>query len=204
MRMPMKARLSLRFALLSSAILLGACGRDITAPESMTAPATAALGRTTTASMDESYSINFDPTQDQVFTFGGHTLVMPANSVCSLKGMRYGVSYWDTPCTTETRTVKLQVKVIDPQGPNPAIDFLPAMRFSPDKNVQLTMAAPSLSDETKPWAMWYCNDAGNCVEEAGRDASLSTDVDFTTKTLTRRVKHFSGYVVAENRDAAER
>jgi hypothetical protein len=44
--------------------------------------------------------------------------------------------------------------------------------------------------------MYYCNETG-CVDEAQMDADLRSNVDVENKVVFRRIKHFSGYVVAE-------
>jgi hypothetical protein len=42
----------------------------------------------------------------------------------------------------------------------------------------------------------YCNEEG-CVNEALSDSSLVSHVDENNLLVFRRIKHFSGYVVAE-------
>jgi len=44
--------------------------------------------------------------------------------------------------------------------------------------------------------MKYCNAAG-CVDESLTDPDLRSNVDVENKVVFRRIKHFSGYVVAE-------
>ena len=72
------------------------------------------------------------------------------------------------------------------------------MRFNPKKTVQLYMYAPRVSrEDAKNWLMLYCPDRGGCFDESLNDASLATSIDYTNNVLFRRVKHFSGYTVAE-------
>jgi hypothetical protein len=42
----------------------------------------------------------------------------------------------------------------------------------------------------------YCNESG-CMDESLTDPSLISYVDTDSKVVFRRIKHFSGYVVAE-------
>ena len=76
------------------------------------------------------------------------------------------------------------------------------MRFNPTKLVQLFMYAPNVSrNDAKTWKMLYCPDVGGCFDETLTDPSLGTSIDYTNNVLFRRVKHFSGYTVAERTDS---
>jgi hypothetical protein len=206
MRMPMQARFPYaRFALLTTAMLLGACGRDLTSPpatlktpEATAKPAPEYANRALIGAPDGTYVVSFRPDQDQSFWLGQNHLDIPANSVCKLATTEYGPEHWDKPCTPQTGTVTLTVVIRNSQSDHPAVDFFPAMRFNPAKNVQLYMYAPNVkATDAKNWWMFYCNDFGKCVDESKTDASLTTYVDYNANVLFRRVKHFSGYVVAE-------
>ena len=43
------------------------------------------------------------------------------------------------------------------------------------------------------------DDAGLCADESAKDPSVATSYNATTRTWTRRIKHFSGYTVVANR-----
>ena len=45
--------------------------------------------------------------------------------------------------------------------------------------------------------MFYCPDKGKCVDESLTDSDLTTYIDYPNNILFRRIKHFSGYTVAE-------
>jgi hypothetical protein len=49
--------------------------------------------------------------------------------------------------------------------------------------------------------LYYSPDGITRINEALTDSDLTTYIDYTNNVLFRRVKHFSGYVVAE-RDGA--
>ena len=84
---------------------------------------------------------------------------------------------------------------------HPSLNFYPAMRFNPSKTVNLYMYAPNVSPtDAKNWLMSYCPDLGGCIDESLTDTSLSTVIDYDHDMLFRRVKHFSGYTVAERSD----
>jgi hypothetical protein len=185
----------------SGSTLLAACSRDVTAPSASTPRVTpervssfrpSKAARSLYGVSDGVYTLSFDPSQDQSFNMGLNHLDMPANSVCDIAGSSYGVEYWNDACVPQTDSVTVTVVITGASTDNPRIDFQPAMRFSPDKNVQLFMYAPSpsLSDS---WKLAYCNDLNVCVDESKTDPDLQSFVDHTASVVFRRVKHFSGY-----------
>ena len=206
MSMPMTARTTLRFALLAGAALLGACSSEVTSPKatpqhvteatSMFVPSASAKALIGVA--DGTYAVMFNPGQDQQFYLGPNHLSLPANSVCNLLTSGYGAAYWDAPCTPQTGPMILTVVIKNAASVNPSIQFYPAMRFNPDKQVQLFMYAPNVSKtDAKNWTMLYCTDLNLCIDESAKDKSLTTSIDYDHNVLFRRVKHFSGYTVAE-------
>lgn len=161
---------------------------------------------------DGTYQFTFDPKQDQVFTLGPNRLEIPAWSVCKLGTTSYGPAFWNASCTPETRLVKLSVNVKNAASDNPSMDFQPAMRFSPNKVVQLFFYVPNVNQQdAKNWVITYCPNAGSgsatlnsdstgstsgqCVNEALTDPDLQTFVDYNANMLFRRLKHFSRYQV---------
>lgn len=210
MFMPTKARTALRFALLAGAAVLGACSSEVTSPKatpthgneatSMFVPSASAKALIGVA--DGTYAVTFDPSRDQQFYLGPNHLSLPANSVCNLLTSGYGAAYWDASCTPQTGAMTLTVVIKNAASANPSIQFFPAMRFNPTKSVQLFMYAPNVSrNDAKNWTMLYCPDAGACVDESAKDQSLTTSIDYDHNVLFRRVKHFSGYTVAERTDS---
>jgi hypothetical protein len=208
MRMPMQARpIASRLALVA-ALLVGACSGEVTSPPS-SAPAKAVEATSMfvpTASqkaligvVDGAYAVVFDPTRNQSFALGPNHLDIPAYSVCNLLTSGYGADYWNRSCSPQQLPVALTVVIKNSQSQHPEIQFFPAMRFNPNKSVQLFIYAPRVSrDDAKNWLMLYCADRGGCVDESASDKELTTFIDYNHNVLFRRVKHFSGYVVAEN------
>ena len=206
MRSPMMARYrSSAFTVLAAgSLLLTACSRDVTAPSASTTqtPARVSSFRPSTAAKslygvsDGTYTITFNPAEDQSFTLGLNHLDLPANAVCDIAGSSYGVSHWNDACTPETDTVTVTVTISGATSDHPRIDFQPAMRFSPDKNVELYMYTPSalLSDG---WKLGYCNAENVCVDESLTDSELQSYVDHDARVVFRRIKHFSGYLNAD-------
>ena len=151
---------------------------------------------------DGTYTKTVDPTNDQEFSLGPNYLSLPKNSVCNLKGSTYGAAFWDASCTAEKQKFTLTVVIKNAQSAHPSIQFFPAMRFNPAaKPVQLYMYAPHVSPtDAKNWLMLYCPDKGACYDESLTDKSLTTFIDYKENMVFRRVKHFSGYTVAERAD----
>ncbi len=213
MRMPMQARLSVsRVTLLASALFLGACAGEVTspAPSTMRAVEASSMFVPTAASkaligvVDGTYAVTFDPKQTQSFSLGPNHLDIPAHAVCNLLTSGYGADYWNRSCSPQTLPVTLTVVIKNSQSAHPEVQFFPAMRFNPTKNVQLYMYAPKVSrNDARNWLMLYCADHGGCVDESATDSALTTYIDYTNNVLFRRVKHFSGYVVAENSEATQ-
>ncbi len=194
-----------RLVLAAGAVLLAACARDITAP----APATASVEATSMfvpsaaakamiGVTDGVYVVTFDPRHDQSIPMGPNSIDIPSDAVCDLATSAYGASYWDRPCTPERKPVTLTITIKNAASAHPSLSFQPAMRFNPSRTVQLYMYAPRVSkNDVRNWLMYYCPDKGRCVDESLTDNSLVTSIDHPNKMLFRRVKHFSGYTVAE-------
>lgn len=213
MRTPMLARFTApRFVLLAAgALLLGACRDQATAPVPTERGSFAATAEERESSfqpnaatkalygvVDGTYSVTFDPRSTQSFELGPNHLDIPAYSVCNLATSGYGAAYWNAPCSAQTAPVTLTVVIKNAISDNPSVQFFPAMRFNPSKNVQLYMYAPKVSpSDAKEWLMFYCADGGKCVNEQLTDSDLTTYIDRSDSVLFRRIKHFSGYVVAE-------
>jgi hypothetical protein len=208
---PTKARTAASFTLIAGALLLGACSRDVTAPSAATPKAMeatsmfvpSASAKALIGVADGTYAVVIDPNRDQSLYLGPNHLSMPAGSICNLLTSGYGAAYWDKSCSPQTLPLVLTVVIKNASSAHPNISFFPAMRFNPNRNVQLFMYAPNVSrTDAKNWLMLYCPDYGNCVDESANDGALGTFIDYTNNVLFRRVKHFSGYTVGE-RDGDE-
>lgn len=191
----------------ASAVMLAACAGEITAPSAATAstrigtsgfvPTSAA--KTLYGVSDGTYVVTFNPSYSQSFALGANRIDIPARSVCKLVGSGYGAAYWNQPCTPETLPVTMTVVIKDAAKADSRVDFFPAMRFNPANQVQLFMYVPNATaTDATNWVMKYCNDLNVCADESRSDASLRSNVDRQNNVVFRRIKHFSGYVVAEN------
>lgn len=205
MRTPMQARsTAIRYTLFACAALLGACKGEMTAP-SAAAPAKSveavskfvptAAQKALIGVVDGTYSVTVDPRVNQSLSLGPNHLDIPANSICNLLTSGYGTSTWNNACTPQTLPVTITVVIKNSQTDKPQIDFYPAMRFNPSKNVELFMYVPRVNaSDANNWVMKYCNDLGMCIDESTVDKDLVTRVDRDASVLFRRIKHFSGYL----------
>ncbi|MEO6526681.1 MAG: hypothetical protein ABIP93_08675 [Gemmatimonadaceae bacterium] len=161
---------------------------------------------------DGTYNFTINPTVDQVVTLGPNRLELPAYSVCGLGVSGYGASWWDIGCNPQRRSFTLTVTVRNASTSYASIDFQPAMRFNPTTSVSLHFYVPDLTAaNATTWNILYCASANsqpgkryptggqtagaNCVNEALTDPSLATKADYGASMLSRRIKHFSSYMV---------
>ncbi len=217
MRLPMMARSigPLRLLSVAGALLLSACTADLS-PTGL-APADAAFSKgidkhfskkdIKNGGLDsgevQTFVFTIKPGQDNSLDMGLEMLTLPAGSICDAKS-GYGPGSWDKPCSLETLPVTITATVTGTAG-FPRIDFEPAMRFNPDRAVELFMYAPHASSaDASNFNILYCASEApeKCKDEAGSDASLTTRFSRRDNEVFRRIKHFSGYVVAE-RDGGE-
>lgn len=186
-----------RSLLVAAAVLVAACAGETTAPAArISAPVEAA--KALSGAVDGVYTFHVDPRRDQTLRFGDSYLELPANSICDNDRSSYGPEYWNSPCATETQSLNITVIVRNSKTNNPSVDFAPAMRFSPTKAVQLTIDVTNATTLSNMTTMLYCGPFyKTCIDESTTDRSLVTSLDRRQNTVSRRIKHFSGYVVAE-------
>jgi hypothetical protein len=209
---PMKARwtISRVTMLVASAVMLAACGRDVSAPavtDSQLAPTDAS--KALVGVVDGVYSITIDPDLSYTLPLGKSYMTLPAHSVCDLQTSGYGPQYWNTPCTPEHDNITITAIVRGAQTDNPSVDFSPAMRFNPSMNVSLHIYVTNAATLTNMTVMKYCPTIAGlaslsqslaknlCIDESKTDASLFTTIDRSQNLIWRRIKHFSGYLIAE-------
>ncbi|HEX5972524.1 MAG TPA: hypothetical protein VFY85_11395 [Gemmatimonadaceae bacterium] len=205
----------LRYLLLAMSgvvVASSACSTDATSPLPLTAPESAGLSKGglpdgkakpvsgTTEDDSSTYVIQVDPRRDNYLQFGKHSLWLPANSICDPSTSSYGMGTWDQACSPLTTKITITAKVRSTIGGLPRIDFEPALRFNPKRTVYLTLAVRGKqAKEAVAMRILYCPTSASkyCVDEALTDPSLDTVLDRQLKLVYRRIKHFSGYLVAE-------
>ena len=171
------------------------------------------LAASSDASNVQTFNFTVDPQTGATLNFGAGTLVVPANAICEIGTSGYGPEFWNAPCDPQTNNVQLTVSVTT-TSEGASVDFSPSLRFNPLTDVQLSLSAPQVQkQDAKSWVIVYCanatsrwsghgsggsgsgKDGSKCVNEALTDKDLRTFVDYDLQQLTRRIKHFSRYVV---------
>jgi hypothetical protein len=171
--------------------MVGACADDNTAPVAL-APAVSAPANFSAAGAPVIFRVN--NSEGITKKIGAHVINIPAGAICDLATSGYGKTLWDKPCSPLKGSVVITATVFSGPDGQPYIDFQPAMRFAPNKEVTLFFRE-GRSDGTKQPTIEYCDAAGVCIDESITDSSLRPFRIGKTNILGRRVKHFSGYVV---------
>ena len=211
MRLPMMApsRMSLvplLTTVATASLLLAGCAGEATAP-SAAQPSHAATLRTSpfvpTAAQralvgvtDGSYSFTIDPSQAQLLQLGANGLYIPANAVCDLATSSYGTGTWNDSCALQTTPFTITAVVKNAATDHPSVEFQPALRFSPTTSTYLYLSVTNKATLDASKVMLYCNET-SCTDESLADSDLRSYVDSKNFMVFRRIKHFSGYVVAE-------
>ena len=136
------------------------------------------------------------PSIDQSLALGASHLDIPANATCDLATSSYGAAHWNDACVAQSAPFTITAIVRNAATDHPSVDFEPALRFSPDKNVGLYLYVSNDATLDASRVVKYCNASG-CVDESISDPSLASSVDLVNRVAFRRIKHFTGYVIAQ-------
>lgn len=143
------------------------------------------------------------------FSVGAYTVSFSGNSVCDPTISTYGETEWDKSCTVlaDGQSIKIHA-TISRTVTGLAVDFTPALRFSPSAKVIIStdaFASYILANQDyfrthhsalSAFAILYSPSLGaKAVSDFALDRSVTTHVDLNTGLVWRRVKHFSGYSV---------
>src|SRR5438477_7552102 len=196
-----------RTVLLGLAVTLAACSDNglvapkASAPASTVRPISGGGSSAALTSWDTTrFYITIDPSQQTVYQLGsGNTIVFPAGSLCDPTSS-YGVSEWDKPCSVATAAITINVSAwLDKLG-KPRVEFSQHVRFVPTSNAT-QWVNPTFTDmeasRNSLFGIYYCPTVGAaCIDESKTDPTLVTVQNPATGQVTRRLKHFSGYVVS--------
>ena len=206
MRLPMMARSRAKtlITLAAASLMLAACAGDATAPvaptlrtQERTSPFVPTdAQRALVGVVDGTYTFTIDPTQTQTLQLGASGLYIPANAICALGTSSYGMGTWNDACSPQTAPMTITAVVRNAATDHPSVEFQPALRFAPSQQVWLYMAVTNQATLDATKVLYYCNETG-CLDESQTDADLKSYVDTKHYMVFRRIKHFSGYVVAE-------
>jgi hypothetical protein len=206
MRLPMMARSRAKTLtmLAAASLMLAACAGEATAPvaptlrtQERTSPfVPSGAQRALVGVTDGTYTFTVDPSQTQTLQLGASGLYIPANSICDVNASSYGMGTWNDACAPQTAPMTITAVVRNAATDHPSVEFQPALRFNPTKQVWLYMSVTNQATLDATKVLWYCNET-ECVDESQTDADLTSYVDTQNLMVFRRIKHFSGYVVAE-------
>lgn len=161
------------------------------------APITTSRGDTTFA------TFTVHPLRGGKFAVGAHQVDFPAFSICDPATSGYGPATWDLPCQPTFRSTRITAKAWTAENGHPQIEFSPALRFVPSdwpmNWVTLTFRDRKATNEELAALMtvlWVPERGATPVNEALTDPTLRARVNTASGTITRRVKHFSGYLVS--------
>jgi len=130
---------------------------------------------------------------------GNHLVNIPAGAICELGKSGYGATEWDKPCQALRGSIVITATVLEDGDGEPYVDFQPAMRFAPNKEVMLFLRQGKNTPK-KLLGVNYCNNAGFCTDESLSDPSLVPFRIGNSPVIGRRLKHFSGYWVVSGSD----
>lgn len=139
---------------------------------------------------------------------GEFTLTWEENSVCERDSSGYGWAYFRKSCQAENEDVEMTARVWTDDG-RTYVDFFPDIRFSPDKDVTLSVVRPEIVRRklTKKlmlkYNIYYTHRIGDTryyIDEAWFDPEQRTHFDTQTGLVWREIRHFSGFVIRTGYD----
>ena len=142
-----------------------------------------------------------DPNTSRTYSFGQNWIYFPARSICDPATSGYGIGLWDTPCAPITRPLQVTVKWSSRGGYAYAV-FSPELRFVPadardaSRWVILSLHSQKRLHDVDPYNILYDAGDNTWVDESLTDATLRAWLDPLHNSVVRRVKHFSGYMIA--------
>jgi hypothetical protein len=157
-------------------------------------------GRDNKTSEYKSQDFVIDPTQPATIKAGDHVVSFPANSICDPASSGYGEDLWDAPCDPLQQPITIHATWSSKLG-HAFIDFQPALRFVPtsDPSQYVTLSMKDYWDidtQYKYPIFWQRPSDGEWVDESLADPSMGSVVDVGGNRVSRRLKHFSGYLVS--------
>jgi hypothetical protein len=189
--------------LAASALLFTACARDGSSPTGVPMARTH-VSYDLAGAHDQTYTFVVNTWQNnQQFNFGNSYIQIPANAICNIATSGYGPAYWNSPCTPATGQITITATVTNSGSDHPSVQFEPALRFNPATTVTLLLAATNKATLSNMSVIDYCSAAvptltnASCVNEAANDPSLASTVNLWNMTISRRIKHFSGYLITD-------
>jgi hypothetical protein len=146
-------------------------------------------------------TLTIDPDVSKTYAFGQDWIYFPAHSICDPATSGYGPGLWDTPCTPVTQPVTITVQW-NSRGGYAFAHFSPELRFVPadaravNRWVILSLHSQKRLHDLAAYNILYNVQPGVWVDESLSDPTLRAWLDPLHNSVSRRVKHFSGYMLA--------
>jgi len=148
----------------------------------------------------QTFTVN--PKSGKLIYFGkssGHTIAIPANTLCDPSKNAYGPTEWMKPCILASSSISFEVRTWNDAGGQPHAEFAPNVRFNPTATdpVRIYFADNDLQNFSRV-VIPFCNGSNHCVDESTTDAALTTYAAPHPKGgywIYRTLRHFSGYNV---------
>jgi hypothetical protein len=146
-------------------------------------------------------SITIDPNSSKVYWFGDNWIYFPASSICDPLASAYGLGLWDMPCQPLTRPITITAHWSN-KGGHGYVNFEPRLRFVPasvndqSRWVVLSMHDNKLLGDARLYRLLYQAADNLWIDEGALDPTLRTWIDRDHDMVYRRIKHFSGYMIA--------
>ncbi|HKW48619.1 MAG TPA: hypothetical protein VJN70_14320 [Gemmatimonadaceae bacterium] len=201
-------------ALLAVLVAAGACSDATSAPHASQRPAfdvEALQPEATRSSSGESSpqqsvdenvaTLTIDPNVSRTYAFGQNWIYFPAHSICDPATSGYGVTLWDAPCTPINQPIQVTVRWSSKGGYafaqfSPELRFVPADSRNSHRWVVLSLHTNRTLHSASAYNILYDAGAAGFIDESITDPTLRAWLDPIHNAIYRRVKHFSGYMVA--------
>ncbi len=182
---------------------LAACRGATLAPRHLDVDSARRLGGGVTAALTGTdtarFSITIDPWHTASYALGdGNAITFPAGSICDPSSTD-GEPEQDAPCTAIRKSITVHVTAWLDNAGHTRVDVAPHLRSVPSLlptgwvTITFTDFQASLSPR---YTILYCPTGNSaCFDESQADPTLVTLRNVVTGEVTRRIKHFSGYVV---------
>jgi hypothetical protein len=150
---------------------------------------------------DNVATFTIDPNVSRTYAFGQNWIYFPARSICDPTTSGYGPGTWDLPCAPITQPLTVTVQWSSKGGYSyakftPELRFVPADARSVFRWVILSLHSNRRLRDLDAYNILYCRGSDKYVDESLSDPTLRAWLDPLHNSVVRRVKHFSGYMVA--------